>query len=152
MEPLNDAEKVILYKNGLTQNQYKNRIKMGWDSDNALFLDNSFRMVNGEIFKTFIVDNKSYYMTPAHYFKMRSKQLNYEVVKQRLSQGMSMSESVKHAYGELLCDNYSQEEVEHMKKHKNHRKESIQYANLLFGQMMKNFISEEEYQKCVKLN
>lgn len=65
---------------------------------------------------------------------------------------MSMSEAVSNRYGELNSDLYTDEELKQIDKRNNKRRQSMDYANLLFGQMMKNFISEEEYQTCVKLN
>lgn len=83
---------------------------------------------------------------------MKGKKLNYEIVQDRLEKCVPMNEAVTKRYGELKSDLYTDEEIEAMNKRNNKRQQSIDYAQLLFGQMMKNFITDEEYETCVKLN
>lgn len=152
MKNLTNIEKEILRRNGVSIKEYSQRLKSGWSEDNALFLDNTFRNGGTNIFKTFYVEDETHKMTPTQYYKMKGKKLNYDIIQNRLEKGISMSEAVSNRYGELNSDLYTDEELKQIDKRNNKRRQSMDYANLLFGQMMKNFISEEEYQTCVKLN
>ncbi|PTK51072.1 hypothetical protein BUZ43_00635 [Staphylococcus haemolyticus] len=146
---LSNAEKEILRRNDVSVETYNKRIKLGWNEDNALFLDNTFRKVGDHIYKTFYVKGKSLRMSPTNYYNMRSRRLNYEIVHTRLDNGIDMKDACTKHYGEYDCDIYTPEEIK-QKNERQSRKASIDYTKLLFAQMMKNFISEEEYQACVK--
>ena len=149
---LSNAEKALLQRNGINQDIYRYRIRRGWTEQQAKFLDNTFRMHDGEIFKVFKTKFDKFYMTPTQFFLMRAKNLNYNVVQRRLEHGHTMQESVKTPYGQLNVDVFYSDELKEVEDKTKKRKASIEYAQLLFGQMMKNFISKEEYKKCVKSN
>lgn len=149
---LSSTEKEILRRNGVSVETYSRRLKLGWSEDNALFLDSTFRSSDHNIFKNFYANNETHKMTPSQYYSMKGKKLNYEIVQDRLEKGVTMNEAVTKKYGELKSDLYTDEEIEAMNKRNNKRQQSIDYAQLLFGQMMKNFITDEEYEACVRLN
>ena len=136
---LTKTEIAVLKRNGLTVQDYTRRRKLGWSKNNALF-----------IYKTLYAKNKPYKMSPTLYYRMKSNNLNIEIVQERLNNGIDIEAACTTTYGEFKSDLFTPEEIYAMEKEKTKRKQSINYMNLLFAQKMRQFISQEEYDKCVK--
>lgn len=147
---LTKTEIAVLKRNGLTVQDYTRRRKLGWSKNNALFLDKTFRSSGNNIYKTLYAKNKPYKMSPTLYYRMKSNNLNIEIVQERLNNGIDIEAACTTTYGEFKSDLFTPEEIYAMEKEKTKRKQSINYTNLLFAQKMRQFISQEEYDKCVK--
>ncbi|MDW4175331.1 hypothetical protein QI193_02815 [Staphylococcus saprophyticus] len=137
---LKDSEKLVLALNDVSSKSFNDRKRTGWDPYDAIHLPKGFQLIDGYVGKYLKLRNDKYVVIyPEHYYEMQQNDVNESMVVNRIKNGATLEQAIKHSYKNNEFDFKKQTKQKATIFNTQYLK-SIPYSELLFQQACKQFL------------